>query len=41
MEVGEKKESPVKPKTEQTRSDNSIEDGGQKQGKGKNAKLVD
>lgn len=39
-EDGEK-ESPVKPKAEQARSDSSVEDGGQKQGKGKNAKPVE
>ncbi|KAG8087881.1 hypothetical protein GUJ93_ZPchr0010g9834 [Zizania palustris] len=38
---GEKKESPVKPKAEQAGSDSSVEDAGQKQGKGKNAKPVE
>ncbi|KAJ1269263.1 hypothetical protein BS78_07G197600 [Paspalum vaginatum] len=41
-EGGERKEeSPVKPKSEQAGSDSSVEDGGQKPGKGKNAKPVE
>ncbi|XP_015695672.2 transcription factor bHLH78-like [Oryza brachyantha] len=41
-DAGEKKDAPVKPKAEQAGSDSSVEDGGgQKQGKGKNAKPVE
>ncbi|XP_062193031.1 transcription factor BHLH094-like [Phragmites australis] len=40
-EGGERKESPVKPKAEQAGSDSSVEDGGQKPGKEKNAKPVE
>lgn len=39
--VERKEESPVKPKPEQAGSDSSVEDGGQKPGKGKNAKPVE